>query len=515
MVGACRGLIALGASLVAVAGCSTLAYARDTVVTSFDGTPILTHFYPATSLLPEERVPTVLVGPPWAAPGYAAPEQNGGDRIGVARLLADGFNVVTWDPRGFGRSGGTATFDSAAFEGRDVQALVDFVAAQPEALLDAPGDPRIGMSGSSYGGGIQFVAAGIDSRLDAIVPDVAWHSLVTGFERDNAFKAGWLLPICVNGLIFGLLDGVTGVATGPAGLQLGSVDSAFLTMCLEGNALGALSGASTQWLADRGPGALLAQIHAPTLLTHGTVDTLFPLGEAIANYNVLRNHGVPVKMLWYCGGHGTCTTPAGDPAVLGNAGLTWLRRWLKRDPTIDTGPPFEWIDDTGTWRSGPDYPLAAAGALTAYGSGVLTLLPSLSVTLGPMAPATPSASAAEIRYPPPAVASDIVGKPTLTLTYSGFALPAPTFVYAQVVDAAAHRVVGGQVTPIPVVLDGRLRTVTRKLEAVAVRGRPTSDLRLQLVPSTTLYTGQRSIGTLQMTTVTSSLPLVDATRSGR
>jgi ABC-2 type transport system ATP-binding protein len=443
------------------------------------------------------------------------PEQNGGDRIGVARLLADGFNVVTWDPRGFGGSGGTSTFDTAAFEGHDVQALIDFVAMQPEALLDAPDDPRIGMSGSSYGGGIQFVAAGIDRRLDAIVPDIAWHSLVTSFARDNAFKAGWLLGICVNGVALGLVDGVTAVMTSPGGVQLGSVDSPFVTMCAEGNVLGALSTTSTQWLADRGPGALVAQIRAPTLMTQGTVDTLFPLREAIANYDVLRNHGVPVKMLWYCGGHGTCTTPAGDPQALGDVGLTWLRRWLKRDPTIDTGPRFEWIDDAGTWRSGLDYPLAAAGALTASGSGALTLLPAQSVTVGPIVLATPVLSMAEIRYVPPAVERDVVGEPRLTLTYHGLALPASTLVYAQVIDASAQRVVGGQVTPIPVVLDGQLRTVTRTLEAIAIRGRPTSDLRLQIVPSTTLYAGQRSIGTLQMTAMTSSLPLVDATQSGR
>ena len=60
-----------------------------------------------------------------------------------------------------------------------MQALIDDVAAQPEALLDAPGDPPVHMSGSSFGGGaIQFVAAAIEPRLDAIVPNVACHSLV-------------------------------------------------------------------------------------------------------------------------------------------------------------------------------------------------------------------------------------------------------------------------------------------------------------------------------------------------
>ena len=71
--------------------------------------------------------------------------ENGGDRIGVGVLLNAGFNVLTWDPRGFGGSGGVAQFDSVDYEARDVQRLVDYVAQQPEAQLDAPGDPRAGM----------------------------------------------------------------------------------------------------------------------------------------------------------------------------------------------------------------------------------------------------------------------------------------------------------------------------------------------------------------------------------
>jgi ABC-2 type transport system ATP-binding protein len=66
--------------------------------------------------------------------------------------------------------------DSPDFEGRDVQALIDFVARQPEARLDGPGDPRIGMSGPSYGGGIQIVTAAIDGRVDAITPTIAWNA---------------------------------------------------------------------------------------------------------------------------------------------------------------------------------------------------------------------------------------------------------------------------------------------------------------------------------------------------
>jgi ABC-2 type transport system ATP-binding protein len=511
------GFVAMQASAVAMLCFTATAPARDVVVRSFDGTPIVAHFYPPAGLAAGARVPTVLTGPGWAARGSTAPDANGGSRIGTATLRNAGYNVLTWDPRGVGGSGGTAMFDSPKFEARDVQALIDYVAAQPEALLDAPGDPRVGMAGSSYGGAIQFATAAIEPRLDAIVPDVAWHSLVDGLAPNGKFKAGWMLNLCVLGDVYSLTDGVTDGLSGPAGVQLGTIDPRLRTMCLEGNALGSLPAASKAWLASIGPGALLDRIRAPALITQGTVDTLFPPGQGAANYDVLRRNGVPVKMIWYCGGHGTCLTPAGDPELLARAGLDWLNRWLKRDATVDTGPPFQWIDDGGVLRSGPDYPLAAAGSLRATGSGALALAPVVNVTVLSFVLGTPQLPGLiETGYARPAVASDVVGEPTLTMTYDGLGLPSPAYVYAQVVDAAAGgRVAGGQVTPVPVVLDGRSHTVTLKLEALALRVRPTSDLRLQIVRSSPIFGSQLAVGTVNVRSLTSTLPVVDATRSGR
>lgn len=505
-------MIASAAWMITLPCCSTAAHARDVVVTSFDGTPIVTHFYPAAAPAPGARAPTVLVGSGYAFRGQTTPDQRGGARLGLGDLRNDGYNVLTWDARGFGGSGGTSMLASPAFEARDMQALVDYVAAQPEALLDAPGDPRVGMAGASYGGGIQLVTAAIEPRIDALVPDATWHSFASGFARDGGYKAGWLVQLCSLGVGFGLLDGVIDGVGGPAGIQLGSVDPRFLAMCAEGAVLGTLSAATTRWLESLGPGPLVSRIRAPTLLMQGTVDTLLPPGEAIASYELLRASGVPVKMLWYCGGHGTCLTPPGDPAVMRDAALDWLRRWLKRDTTVDTGPRFQWIDDGGAWRAAPDYPLAAAGSLAASGSGSLTVLPSVTATAGTAVVTTPPLGMVELRYPPPAAERDVVGEPALTLTYRGFALPAATFLYARVADIAAGRVVGNQVTPIPVVLDGLTRTVTRKLEVVALRGRPTSDLRLQIVTSTPVYGPQRAAGTVALTAISSSLPIAGATQ---
>ncbi|MBW3609900.1 MAG: prolyl oligopeptidase family serine peptidase, partial [Actinobacteria bacterium] len=409
--------------------------------------------------------------------------------------MAAGYNVLTSDPRGLGGSGGTVMFDSPDFEARDVAALVDFVAAQPEALLDVAGDPRVGMSGFSYGGGIQFVSAAVDRRIDAIVPDGAWHSLVTSFFKDGAVKAGWLALICGGGEA---AASAGGAFFSDAGLQLGGTAPELKRACVEALAGGAISDRSRQWFADRGPGALVDRIRAPTLILQGTTDALLPPSEAIANYDRLRRNNVPVKMMWYCGGHGQCLTPAGDPRYVARAALAWFKRWLDRDVTVDTGPRFEWIADDGVWRSGPDFPLAPAGSVDAAGTGSLTISPADYANSGLLTFATPAVNAATVRFASAPPGSDVLGAPRLRLVYRGTAVPARTFVYAQVVDARAARVAGGQVTPIPVVLDGRTRVVERALEPLALRGRPRSDLRLQVTPGTTFYGPQRSTGAVRL-----------------
>ena len=65
--------------------------------------------------------------------------------------------------------------------------------------------------------------------------------------------------------------------------------------------------------------ALVDRIRVPTLLLQGTADTLFTLAEAITNYEILRGNGVPVKMIWFCGGHGACLTGSGPGGPLRGA----------------------------------------------------------------------------------------------------------------------------------------------------------------------------------------------------
>jgi len=485
-----RPLLTCALGVVAALGLTTPAHARDQNVTSFDGTQIVTHFFPAKGLAPGAKAPTILVGHGWA--GRGATDIDGGTGEGtqgqtaIGDLHRAGYNVLTWDARGFGGSGGIVSVDGPDFEGRDVQSLIGYVANQPEAKLDAVGDPRLGMAGGSYGGGIQLVTAALDKRIDVIVPDIAWQSLVTSLYKDENLKQGWGTLLAAAGNASGRLDG--------------RINTAFT----QGTTTGKIGDNERAWFASRGPGAAqVDKIRIPTLLTQGTVDTLFTLREAEANYRVLKGNKVPVKMMWHCGGHGTCDFPAGEPGRIERAALKWFDRYLKGNTATDTGAAFEWIDDLGAWHTSAGYPLTRGESLTGSGRGTLALAPAL--TTGTPTDATAGSPNVELPIGAPKGTESVVGSPNLDLAYSGTASPAQTFVYAQVVDKRSGQVLGNQATPIPVTLDGANRTVSRPLESIAAQAGAGSQWVIQLVPASALYGSQRSTGSISFASAKASL----------
>ena len=472
-------------------------------VTSFDGTTIRAHWFPV-SLAAGARAPTVLMGPGWSLAGDTDVQGTGIlGALPIKDLRAAGYNVLTWDPRGFGRSGGIAEVDSPAFEGRDVSTLISWVATLPGVELDATGDPRMGMVGGSYGGGIQLVAAAIDCRVDAIVPTIAWHSLVTSLDKADTVKTGWS-------------DILTNLTTAD------HVDPEVALAHQTGDSTGLITGSERAWFARRGPGSLVARINVPTLIVQGTVDTLFTLQEGVDNYQVLKHGGVPTSMLWFCGGHGVCLTPPGDQQLPTTATIAWLDRYVQRDSTVSTGPGFRFVDQNGTTYSAAGWPVPAGRPVTAAGQGTLALnavggsgpadtsgtAQLLAGLAGPITPA-PAANAVNVPVPFGNRSVVVVGAPRLRLAYKGTTPPGsrPTRVFAQLVDGSTGIVLGNQVTPIAVTLDGRPHTTTVPLEMVAFTGTPESHLELQLVASTVTYGQPRFGGNVDFTQVQLALPV--------
>jgi ABC-2 type transport system ATP-binding protein len=392
--------------------------------------------------------------------------------------------------------------DSPEFEGRDVQALITWLAGQPEASLDGAGDPRVGMSGVSYGGAIQLIAAAIDGRVDAIAPTIAWHSLIRSLYRDGSVKQGW------GTLLMGAAgSSVTGGLAMPGLGANGNLDPQVTQAFTEGLTTGVFSPATVEFFSARGIDRLASRIRVPTLIAQGTVDTLFTLQEGIDNYTALKRNGVPLKMIWFCGGHGVCPTPTGPAGFVESNVVDWLERHLA-GRRVATGPDFEWIADDGKLRSSERFPLGARPPLRGTGSGILPISPGSPATgLGGLIAATPAVGAVEATIAPPTGERELVGAPHVRIAYSGTASPAKTFLYAQILDARANRVLGNQVTPIPVTLDGQQHTVERSIEPIAIHATPSSRYRLQVSSGTTVYGLQRSTGAASLTKVEAALPV--------
>jgi ABC-2 type transport system ATP-binding protein len=495
-------IAAVAVTLVAAAPAS----ARDAIVPSFDGAPLIVTLHPAEGLQPGEKAPTILQTHGWGGsretnPDATSSEQTG--NVGVGPLRRAGFNVLTWDSRGFGDSGGIVTVDAPDNEGRDVQVLLDWLAEQPEAQLDGTGDPRVGMEGVSYAGGIELVAAGLDSRIDAIAPTIAWNSLLTALYDTDTIKGGWSSLLYASGKESAQLDGLDS----PAGPQTGGLDPHIDSAFASGVATGTLSPEDRAWFESRGPGdELVGRIRVPTMLVQGTADTLFTLSEAIRNAAVLQGNGVPIKMLWFCGGHGTCLTGSGPAGHIEDAVIRWLRRYVAGDTSVDTGPQFEWLADDAQWRSTASYPPPQGEPLTGSGSGTLVVNPADAVSGTPIA-AGPAANAVNvpIRVRP----AQVAGEPVLRLTYSATGTGLG-HVFAQIVDNTRNVVLGNQVTPVRIALDGATHKLTRRLSGVAASVGPTSRYTLQIIGGTQVYGPVRTTAVVNVERAKIALPTVSA-----
>ena len=470
------------------------------------------HFYGPTTAPASGVAPTVLVGSPYPSPGETRTDEDVGDRIGLATLRGAGYNVLTWDPRGIGASAGSIMFDSPAIEGRDVRAIVDYVAAQPEAQLDAPGDPRVGMSGTSYGATIQYIAAALDARIDAIVPDIAWESLTTALRRGGAVKTGWLAALCGLDAVPGAVDGKATDERRQAGDRRrraqGGLPGGHPRRAVEGQ----------PQVARRPRTGRADRAHPRAGADHAGHDrhavSARPGERGVRG--AARATGVPVTMLWYCGGHVACDSEPGDPRALARAGLAWLDRWLRPDPSVDTGAAVSVARRRRRVALGPGLPARVGRRARRRRDGLAEDRRARQPAARPRAaPPAPARNSVDVRFPAPAGEADLVGNPRVRLVYRGRAKPERTFLYAQIVDGEADRVLGGLGDAAAghprrprahggAPAGGDRRARRPRPRCIACRSRPAR--------RPTSCSARR--GRVSIYGAFGSLPLVDATRSG-
>ncbi len=216
----------------------------------------------------------------------------------ASSLARHGYVVLAYSARGFGKSGGLVHLDAPSYEVTDAERLVDYLATLPAVRTDGPGDPRVGVAGSSYGGGLALLLAGTDKRIDAVAADITWndlqHALFPNAAGDGpgVFKKLWA------GYLFQAAYG-----TLPLGSACGRFAPALCAAYQHSAQTGQPDAATSALLHASSPATLLDKITAPTLLTQGEQDSLFPLGEAEANAKGIAAHGTTVKVAWRSGGH--------------------------------------------------------------------------------------------------------------------------------------------------------------------------------------------------------------------
>ncbi|MEU0385457.1 CocE/NonD family hydrolase [Streptomyces chartreusis] len=336
--------------------------------------------------------------------------KSDGSTATIGKAFAErGYVSLVYSGLGFGRSGCLISLDDPDIDGAAAARLVDFLGGKRAAddgttadfvTLDAPGDPRVGMIGGSYGGAVQLATAAVDHRLDALVPMITWHDLAYSLAPGNAaggtgvpgvFKWQWTNGFYLIGEGQPLLQPSLDPSRINSLACLHFVTRACRTIhTLNSGSYPADRTAELLAFARRvSPVSYLHRVRTPTLLVQGQADTLFNLNEATATYRTLRAQGTPVKMIWQSWGHsGGVTGPATgeldlskgnlETSYVGRRVLAWFDRHLRKRTHVDTGPAFAYHRD---WVTDPNRAYATADRLpvlsrTLYLSGDGTLVDS-------------------------------------------------------------------------------------------------------------------------------------------
>ncbi|MFI6344001.1 alpha/beta fold hydrolase [Streptomyces sp. NPDC050560] len=357
-----------GGSWAAVAAGGEPAVHRADRVLDTGGARIDTSYFTAGAA---GRRPAVLL-----AHGFGGSKDS--VRGEAEELARDGYAVLTWSARGFGRSTGRIGLNAPDAEVADVSALVDWLARRPEVRLDAAGDPRVGVTGASYGGAVALLAAAHDHRVDAIAPEMTYWNLADALFPDGVFKKLWAGIFFTTGSTgpvgtpgtgtpetgtgqrpdapgggagdgAGGSDGTSDTGGGDGaggkdvageaggGLACGRFQAELCAMYERVAVSGTPDAAARRTLEERSPSAVGDRIKVPTLIAQGQTDSLFPLGQADAMARRIKANGAPVAVDWLSGGH--------DGGDLETGRMTgriadWFGRYLKGDTSAGTGPAF-------------------------------------------------------------------------------------------------------------------------------------------------------------------------------
>ena len=301
--------------------------------------------------------------------------------------------------------------DDRDYDGKAGKQLIDFLgggkAAKDGTTIDyvkrdAKGhdgrayanDPRVGMIGGSYGGQIQYAIAGIDPRLDTIVPYITWNDLTYSLAPNNtsfirgvtsdtqgAMKFVWTLGFFATGVV----QGFQTAPDDPSRIPLcPNFDERVCPASVNMLVTGMPNEAATAALRHASVASFAGDIKIPTFIVQGQRDTLFNLQESVATYRALRAQGTPVKLLWQRGGHSGSGAPGESDETFekqtyqGTALLEWFDHYLRdnrKAPSLDFTFFRDWVrydgDATPAIGRAAEYPIGHVDDLNLSADGSL------------------------------------------------------------------------------------------------------------------------------------------------
>ena len=431
-------------------------------------------------------------------------------------VAAEGYVVLTYTARGFGASGGLIHLDSPDYEIADVSVLLDLLADRDDVRLDADGDPRVGIAGGSYGGGVALMGAAYDDRVDAIVPAITWHDLSQSLFPQygdsggaGVFKQRWTSLFFATGLA-GRANAGRPPAGQPTDPRCGRFEPTLCRLYARAATSGRPSARMLALLRRSSPARVLDRIAAPTLLLQGQQDSLFPIDEADANARGIAAAGTPVAVHWLDGGH-DLPGPGLEADDLTEPALAWFDHYLRDG--ADPGTSFDFSLPVSPFaEDGPEQlttsrygdaevrrlPLAGRAQPFASPPGgqptAVTALPGTGSLLG-VAGSLGGAGYRLAALPGESATFQtagvdetltVAGSPTVRLSVASTATDATLFVSAWVVSADGVATLPRQLVS-PVRLDGLTPGLSRDVEVrlPASAYRLESGQRLRVVVSST------------------------------
>ncbi|NIK60116.1 alpha/beta hydrolase [Kribbella shirazensis] len=431
-------------------------------------------FKPAAAS-PQQTVPLIFHSHGWAGSRTTDP-------AAFKVWLDAGFGVLSFDQRSFGQSTGVAHVMNPDYEGRDVVKLVDLVAGLDWVTKQGPGDPLIGATGGSYGGGYQFAGAFTElrdsgrTRFDALAPEITWWDLKESLAPQEAARTMWLSILFAGG----------GTHLPPA------VSKSFVTLIATGAWPPGKEGRDLDaFFAKNGPAWHVRQgrkLDIPVLIGQGISDNLFNLNQGLANFDHALTSRARSKSIFvgYNAGH---TLPsvvppgyatAGDPCsiALGSPSFSDLSIRFMRLRLLN--------QSTGLSGFGAYHLSTAAGRCLTQRS----LTPNKRYQLGKIVAST--GVGLPVNLPLAKGPITVAGTPTLTANvYTVIPRSVAYFALSVGKTPLTAKVVQNNTMPLREQQTARGVRRTIELPAIAVDVPAGQNLYLTVTPVADMYAGQR------------------------